>query len=77
MERQLYEYLSYVSPCSHCTNILSQDFAVFDYTRGKFYVKEQNTFANRLTLFACGAIAGVCALTVTDPLEFVRIRLAM
>ena len=68
MERQLHEYLQDVPSCSHRTYTLTQDYAVFDYTRAAFYVKERNTFQNRVILFVCGASAGATALTVTAPL---------
>lgn len=65
-----------VSPLSNSTTIEIQDFAVFDLLRGHFY-KNDGSFYHRAVLFLCGSIAGICALTATDPLEFVRIRLAM
>ena len=65
-----------VSACCHCTFSLTQDFAVFDFLRGIFY-KSDGTAWHRVALFMSGSVAGVCALTATDPLEFVRIRLAM
>ncbi|MCB0368598.1 MAG: hypothetical protein KDD45_03920 [Bdellovibrionales bacterium] len=30
-----------------------------------------------MVLYCCGASAGVTSLTITTPLEFVRVRLAM
>ena len=30
-----------------------------------------------MTLFFCGAFAGICSMTATTPLEFIRLRLAM
>ena len=65
-----------VSTCCHRKQTLTQDFATFDYLRGKFYTKDGSLKA-RIILFWCGALAGVVALTCTDPLEFVRIRLSM
>jgi len=44
-----------------------QDFAVFDFMRGKFYKKDGSIW-QRIVLFGCGSIAGICALTATDPL---------
>ena len=77
MEGELDEYLSDVSSCCYCTSLYFKDFAVFDYLRGKFYQKQDKSFKNRVILFLCGSLSGLCALTATDPLEFVRIRLAM
>ena len=68
MERQLDEYLQNVPSCSYCKHIIPQDFATFDYLRGRFYQKEQKSLKNKMILFLCGAISGLCALTVTDPL---------
>lgn len=53
-----------------------QDFSIFDYLRRRFY-KKDGTNIQQIVLFACGATAGVTSLTVTTPLEFVRVRLAM
>lgn len=44
-----------------------KDFAVFDFLRGKLY-KNDGTFLQKVILFMCGSVAGICALTVTDPL---------
>jgi len=44
--------------------------------RGRFY-KEDGSFEQKITLFLCGATAGVCTLTATTPIEFIRVRLAM
>lgn len=49
---------------------------MFDWLRGRFY-KNDGSFLQKTILFFCGSFAGICALTATDPLEFVRIRLAM
>lgn len=77
MERKHYEHLSNVPSCSYCNIHFTKDFAVFDYMRGRFYTKEDKSIKNRIILFFCGSISGLCALTATDPLEFVRIRMAM
>jgi hypothetical protein len=49
---------------------------VFDYLRQRFY-RNDGTTRQQVQLFLCGALAGVTSLTVTTPLEFVRVRLAM
>lgn len=44
--------------------------------RAKFYRKD-GSFKQQVTLYMCGAVAGMTSLTLTTPLEFVRVRLAM
>ena len=53
-----------------------KDFAVFDYLRTRFY-KNNGSLKQQIVLFSCGAFAGVSSLTITTPIEFVRVRLAM
>ena len=55
---------------------LTQDFAVFDFLRTNFY-RHDGSGEQKIRLFLCGAIAGVCTLTATTPVEFIRVRLAM
>ena len=71
MERKYGERRKNLSPCCHRILLLIQDFAVFDYLRGKFYTQD-GTIKSKITLFFCGAIAGITALTCTTPLEFIR-----
>lgn len=44
--------------------------------RTKFYIKDGSN-KQKVVLFLCGATAGLSSLTLTTPLEFVRVRLAM
>lgn len=44
-----------------------QDFAVFDYLRHKFYNPNERTLRQKVILFACGAVAGICSMTCTTP----------
>ena len=53
-----------------------KDFSVFDFLRTRYYRKD-GTLKQQVTLYLCGACAGITSLTLTTPLEFVRVRLAM
>lgn len=70
MERQHDEYFPNISLFSNCKTYNTQDFAVFDFLRAHFY--DNTTDKSRLRLFFCGAVAGVCSMTATTPIEFVR-----
>jgi len=76
MERQSTQCRQDIPPCCHRNASPIKDFAVFDYLRAHFYIKD-GSFNQQIVLFLCGATAGVSSLTVTTPIEFVRVRLAM
>lgn len=76
MERKSSQRRENIPARSHCTPSKTKDFAVFDYLRHHYYTKD-GTFKQQIVLFCCGAVAGVSSLTVTTPIEFVRVRLAM
>ena len=76
MEREPIECRQDFPTRGHCTILSIKDFATFDYLRGKFYKKDDSAH-QKIVLFLCGATAGLSSLTITTPLEFVRVRLAM
>ena len=76
MERQYNERVENIPSCCYRKFVFIQDFAVFDFLRGKYY-KADGTWQQKVVLFFCGASAGICSLTATTPIEFVRVRLAM
>lgn len=76
MERKYYERRSSFSQCSSRNALNIQDFSVFDYLRTRFYTND-GSFSQQIRLYLCGATAGLTSLTLTSPLELVRVRLAM
>jgi hypothetical protein len=64
MERKFDEYLPNISSCSNSFDYNIKDFAVFDFLRGRFY-ENNGTVKQKIILFFCGSVAGICALTAT------------
>lgn len=67
MERQQLEYFKNFSSCCYRTKYIIQDFAVFDFLRTRYY-KQDGTWQQKIRLFVCGAIAGICSLSATTPI---------
>ena len=76
MERKPYEHRTSLPQCSYRNVFNIQDFTVLDYLRTRYYRKDGTPFM-QMVLYLCGASAGLTSLTITTPLEFVRVRLAM